>query len=194
MQRAASRASSRTAACVLRAARGATSTSNSHEVELLSREDCAQIEPLTARSLLVRVPHDDDHVRILDIFIVRDAEGVLRAYQNHCPHAGGPLNLIADRFFMRNSEYLMCTRHAALFKAGDGVCIKGPCAGDALCDVPITVDHGVRTTIGALRDAVSDAFIICHADSEEAAGPMVQRPAPLVMPERRKSKSAKKSV
>ena len=152
---------------------------------LLSSDETAAVEPLSARGLQVRVPHDDQNVRLLDIFVCRDKDGTIRAYENHCPHAGGPLNLIPDRFFMRDSEFLMCTRHAALFSASNGVCMKGPCAGDALRGLPISVDQdGVRATVSALREAVAHAFIIVNADSEKAAGPAVQSSLRQAMPRR----------
>ena len=58
-------------------------------------------------------------------------DGSVVSILNYCPHAGGPLNMLPDRFFSRDG-YLMCTRHGAKFEARDGLCVAGPCTGDAL--------------------------------------------------------------
>ena len=147
-------------------------------VVLLDAKEASKLSPLEARSLTVRVDHNDQHVKLLDIFVLRDAGGEMRAYENHCPHAGGPLNLIPDRYFMRNSPFLMCTRHAALFASDNGICIKGPCAGESLRALPIVAspETGVQIDSNTLCEAVQDAYMICRADSDEAAGPVVQRP------------------
>ena len=65
-------------------------------ITLLTRQEADEMEPCSARSLTVRVPDlkDEGRVRVLDIFVLRDPEGTLRLYENHCPHAGGPLNMV----------------------------------------------------------------------------------------------------
>ena len=43
-------------------------------------------------------------LRKLEIFVVRGEDETLAAYENHCPHAGGPLNQFPDRFFSRDQR------------------------------------------------------------------------------------------
>jgi len=75
------------------------------------------------------------------IFIIRKA-GVLRAYRNQCPHAGTPLDWVADRFFDASGAFLLCATHGAMFRPEDGVCIAGPCPGQRLAAVDIGVEGG----------------------------------------------------
>ena len=79
-------------------------------------------------------------LRKLEIFVVRGEDETLAAYENHCPHAGGPLNQFPDRFFSRDQRHLLCTRHGAKFDIQDGTCVHGPCVGMQLNSLPITVD------------------------------------------------------
>ncbi|MCW5773276.1 MAG: Rieske 2Fe-2S domain-containing protein [Rhodospirillaceae bacterium] len=69
-------------------------------------------------------------------------QGELRAYVNSCPHLGLPLNLSGDNFFAEDGRHLVCAMHGALFRPEDGVCIAGPCTGDALKPVQIVVEDG----------------------------------------------------
>ncbi len=58
--------------------------------------------------------------------------GAVHAYVNSCPHVGLPLNLSGDSFFDIDGKLLLCQMHGALFRPEDGVCVSGPCEGDAL--------------------------------------------------------------
>ena len=42
-------------------------------------------------------------------------QGKLRAWCNHCPHAGSPLDWQPGQFFSENGEQLLCHTHGALF-------------------------------------------------------------------------------
>jgi nitrite reductase/ring-hydroxylating ferredoxin subunit len=72
------------------------------------------------------------------VLVVRRG-GTLHAYENACPHMGTPLNFLADRFFDRNREHLLCATHGALFRIADGFCLAGPCAGKSLKRAAIRV-------------------------------------------------------
>lgn len=78
---------------------------------------------------------------MLDILVVRRGEHVY-GYLNTCPHAGGPLDWVPDRFLDLAREYIQCATHGALFRIADGVCVYGPCAGDRLTPVPTVVEAG----------------------------------------------------
>jgi len=51
----------------------------------------------------------------------------LRAWRNHCPHAGSPLDWIPGQFFNNDGEQLICHTHGARFEPLSGACVSGPC-------------------------------------------------------------------
>jgi nitrite reductase/ring-hydroxylating ferredoxin subunit len=75
------------------------------------------------------------------VFVVRFA-GALHAYLNSCPHIGTPLDWVKDKFFASDDRHLICATHGALFRPEDGVCVAGPCEGEALAPLPIAVEDG----------------------------------------------------
>jgi nitrite reductase/ring-hydroxylating ferredoxin subunit len=84
---------------------------------------------------------------LLDIFLVRRGCEV-RAYVNHCPHTGSPLDWQPDQFLNLDRTLIQCSTHLALFRVEDGHCIAGPCAGQALIPVEIAVIDGWVETAG----------------------------------------------
>jgi nitrite reductase/ring-hydroxylating ferredoxin subunit len=74
-------------------------------------------------------------------FVVRRGDTV-RAYVNHCPHAGFPLNWRPDQFLAPGGGLILCVMHGALFDIGSGECVSGPCAGLGLQSLPVAVRHG----------------------------------------------------
>jgi nitrite reductase/ring-hydroxylating ferredoxin subunit len=75
------------------------------------------------------------------IFVLRDGDGV-RAFVNRCPHQGTPLNWTPNRFLDVERKHIICATHGAVFKLNDGLCIAGPCLGDALDPVAAEVRDG----------------------------------------------------
>lgn len=71
-------------------------------------------------------------------FVVKTATGVA-AYVNTCPHAGHPLDLRPHRFLTPDRNLILCASHGAVFTRDTGLCIAGPCPGQALTPVPIAV-------------------------------------------------------
>lgn len=74
-------------------------------------------------------------------FVVRSGETV-RAYVNHCPHAGFPLNWTPDGFLAPHSRLILCSMHGAVFEIETGLCISGPCDGLRLRALPVRVERG----------------------------------------------------
>jgi naringenin degradation protein FdeD len=74
-------------------------------------------------------------------FVVRVREQI-RAYVNRCPHAQHPLNLRPHHFLTADGALILCNSHGALFDKDSGYCVAGPCAGQSLRALPITVDCG----------------------------------------------------
>lgn len=77
--------------------------------------------------------------RQIRIVVVRQGS-VFRAYLNRCPHEGIPLDWTPGRFLTPRKDYLLCQIHGALFEIEDGFCIDGPCAGDSLTPLEVTVE------------------------------------------------------
>ena len=74
-------------------------------------------------------------------FVVRKGD-VVRAYVNHCPHAGYPLNWNPDQVLAPESSVIRCVMHGALFDMGTGRCVSGPCPGASLRTLPVYVEKG----------------------------------------------------
>ncbi len=75
------------------------------------------------------------------IFVVRHGGRVV-AYENSCPHTGSPLDWRPGGFFDVAKEHILCATHGALFRIEDGYCLAGPCAGQSLKPVAITIEAG----------------------------------------------------
>lgn len=82
---------------------------------------------------------DDGCKGIGDVVLVR-RDGQLYVYRNHCPHLGLPLEWMPDQFLDREGHYLQCATHGALFRIDNGLCVSGPCLGDALEALPYRVE------------------------------------------------------
>jgi len=81
-----------------------------------------------------------------DIIIIRQG-AALCAYINSCPHQGTPLETLPNRFLTRDKKYLLCTTHGAWFRIEDGICVHGPCKGDALRSIRVKLLGGIIVTI-----------------------------------------------
>jgi len=77
-----------------------------------------------------------------DVFVVRQGEQVF-GYLNSCPHTGSPLDWVPDQFLNLDRDYILCATHDALFQLHDGECVAGPCKGDSLATVPVSIEAGV---------------------------------------------------
>lgn len=76
-----------------------------------------------------------------DIFLVRQGHAVY-GYVNACPHIYASLEFMPDEFLDDSGDYIVCATHGALFRIEDGECVAGPCKGDMLTPVPLTVENG----------------------------------------------------
>jgi nitrite reductase/ring-hydroxylating ferredoxin subunit len=75
----------------------------------------------------------------LDIFVVRNDNGVF-AYIDRCPHTGTPLEWQADHFLDDNNTHIVCATHGAQFRIENGYCFDGPCFGDSLTALPLSIE------------------------------------------------------
>jgi nitrite reductase/ring-hydroxylating ferredoxin subunit len=77
--------------------------------------------------------------------IVAVSGGVVRGFENVCPHAGFPLERPDGRVPMQEGRYLICSAHGASFDVQTGVCVAGPGSGRetgrGLRPVPLRVEN-----------------------------------------------------
>lgn len=76
-----------------------------------------------------------------DIFVVKRA-GQVYAYRNVCPHRGTSLDWMPDQFMDPDQRYIQCATHDARFEVESGLCVMGPCLGDHLRALPVSVRDG----------------------------------------------------
>jgi len=79
---------------------------------------------------------DDD-----DILVVRQGEQV-HGYINVCPHTATPLDWVADQFMSLDKSHIMCATHGAEFRIEDGFCVMGPCRGQSLDTISVSIRDG----------------------------------------------------
>ncbi|MBS7458357.1 Rieske (2Fe-2S) protein [Coralloluteibacterium stylophorae] len=68
--------------------------------------------------------------------------GSVRAYLNVCPHAGRRLDWAPGQFLFDKGGHIVCAAHGASFRSDDGVCVGGPCRGEALVAVAVEERDG----------------------------------------------------
>lgn len=98
---------------------------------------------------LADIPDRDARTFLLDgpggprkAVIVRRDDAVF-GYLNRCPHEGIPLDWgTVSRLVDRGCRHLICHAHSAYFEIEDGFCVEGPCAGDSLEALPVSVESG----------------------------------------------------
>lgn len=80
------------------------------------------------------------------VILHRDGDRV-RAWLNICPHAGRRLDWAPGKFLI-SSGLLVCAAHGASFELREGACVGGPCRGDSLRGVAVTVVGGEVRLVG----------------------------------------------
>lgn len=75
-----------------------------------------------------------DSGQVVPAFLVR-IDGVPRAWLNRCAHQSVELDWIPGRFFASDRRHLVCSLHGAVYDARSGVCVDGPCEGQALIQI-----------------------------------------------------------
>lgn len=75
-----------------------------------------------------------------DAFFVVRHEGRLHAWRNACPHVdGAPMAWRRDAYLSADGRLIVCAAHGARFDIASGVCVLGPCVGQALTPVRVAV-------------------------------------------------------
>ena len=76
------------------------------------------------------------------LFVVR-RDNEVHGYINSCPHTGVALEWVPDQFLDADGSFIECATHGAQFTIEEGKCVSGPCAGDRLKPVRLSVDNDV---------------------------------------------------
>ena len=86
-----------------------------------------------------------------DKIFITQRDGSFFAYQNLCPHLQVELEFLENQCLDREQEYIECSTHGALFLVESGECVSGPCQGQALEKVAISVhsDGGIYLALDA---------------------------------------------
>ena len=86
-----------------------------------------------------------------DKIFITQRDGSFFAYQNLCTHLQVELEFLENQFLDREQEYIECSTHGALFLVESGECVSGPCQGQALEKVVISVhsDGGIYLALDA---------------------------------------------
>ena len=83
------------------------------------------------------------------LVLYREGE-LVRAWLNVCPHAGRRLDWSPGQFLKSKEGLLVCAAHGASFELQGGQCTAGPCRGEALRAVGVTLEDG-QVLLDAVR-------------------------------------------
>lgn len=76
------------------------------------------------------------------MFIVRQGNALF-GWRNACPHYDhARMAWKKDEFLNAARDKIVCGAHGALFEIDTGVCTLGPCLGQSLTKVALTIQNG----------------------------------------------------
>ena len=78
----------------------------------------------------------------VDGFLARFG-GKIVAYENLCRHLPLTLDYDDNRFFDSEGKFIICQTHGAMYHPASGRCIEGPCGGESLYPIEISLEDGV---------------------------------------------------
>ncbi|MGF6313002.1 nitrite reductase/ring-hydroxylating ferredoxin subunit [Bradyrhizobium sp. i1.8.4] len=116
---------------------------------------------------------DSGESRPFPIIVVRTFGNDYFGYVNRCPHDSVWLNIGSGEFFSADRSFLRCGRHGASFEIDTGVCIDGPCDGQALEPVALAVIEGDVCLCG-VKLLEDDRFSDPFEDSDETMDITIQ--------------------
>ncbi len=108
------------------------------------REICtlADMPPDAARGFTLYGSNKNDKLELI-VWCMEAADGSahIAGFVNQCPHMGLPLETFPNRFLSADGDALICSTHGARFHF-DGACFDGPCRGQNLRRVALSVRDG----------------------------------------------------
>ncbi|GGO76495.1 (2Fe-2S)-binding protein [Marinobacterium nitratireducens] len=73
------------------------------------------------------------------LIALRYGDGV-RVFRNNCPHYDVPMHYRKNGFMTADGQHLVCFAHGALFRPDSGECVLGPCLGQSLKALEVSID------------------------------------------------------
>jgi len=74
------------------------------------------------------------------VFVIRRGESAV-AFRNACPHDGeSPMAWRKDAYLNAARDRIVCYAHGATFDIQSGECLLGPCVGQYLTRVAVSID------------------------------------------------------
>jgi nitrite reductase/ring-hydroxylating ferredoxin subunit len=77
--------------------------------------------------------------------------GQVHAYLDACPHypTGTPMAWKTDAYLDGEKKHIACHSHGALFDIETGACVLGPCLGQSLQKIQISIQDSGDISIGS---------------------------------------------
>ncbi|WP_407123260.1 Rieske (2Fe-2S) protein [Bradyrhizobium sp. STM 3561] len=76
------------------------------------------------------------------VFVVRRGERI-HAFLDICPHYGQtPLPWKKNAYLTKDGSRILCSAHGATFDIPTGLCVLGPCLGQSLTSVEVSISEG----------------------------------------------------
>lgn len=90
------------------------------------------------------------------VLIVRQGQHV-HGWLDACPHHGTPMAWRKDAYLDAARQHIVCFAHGARFEIDTGRCTLGPCLGQHLVRIPLSLsdDGGVFLDLAALSEAAA---------------------------------------
>jgi nitrite reductase/ring-hydroxylating ferredoxin subunit len=91
------------------------------------------------------------------VIVVRQGQR-LHGWRNACPHvAGAPMAWRKHAYLNAERSRIVCHAHGAQFEIDTGLCTLGPCVGERLSAVPLTLNPAgeVHIAAGIFQETVS---------------------------------------
>jgi nitrite reductase/ring-hydroxylating ferredoxin subunit len=113
----------------------------SDPTSVLGRVPAGSLSQLSSREVrVVALPPRLPSWPRLEALVLRDAQGVPRAYLNRCRHLPIPIDGASREFLTADAQLIECRTHGARFRLNDGMCVAGPCEGLALLHIELIVE------------------------------------------------------
>ena len=95
------------------------------------------------------------------VFVVRRGNKV-HAYVDVCPHYGRtPLPWKKNAYLTGDAQHIFCSAHGAIFDIETGACVLGPCLGQSLTSVQVSISQGgeIRFVLGAENKPIGEPVV-----------------------------------
>jgi nitrite reductase/ring-hydroxylating ferredoxin subunit len=100
-------------------------------------------------------PHSEGH----DTMLVVRRGNALYAWRDACPHISGvPMAWRKDAYLNAARDRIVCSAHGALFDIATGLCTLGPCLGQSLEQMTVTVGPDAAIYLQAGPGSRADGF------------------------------------